>query len=466
MQEKTLNDLPRDLRMLYTKGFEAYQRENFDYAIEMFTQILAREPYVFEIRKTLRTAQTAKSGKAGGFFKRFASSASASPMVAKGQMALRKNPLEAMQIAEQILNTDANSTSGHKLLAEAALAAEMPKVAVMSLEILVAASPKDKELSYQLADALAGSGRKTEGENVLSELQRHYPSDQEISSKLKDLSARKTLDEGGYDALASGQGSYRDVLKNKAETVTLEQANRQIKSEDSADELVKEWENRLKTEPNNVKMLRNLGEVYAQRNDFDKALTYYDRILATESGSDASMMQQVMDLKVKKFTHALSKLDTTAEDYADKSTVIKAERQAYQLEAAKQMVDRYPTDLQFRFKLGELNFHAGKINEAIAEFQKAQANPNRRIQSITYLAKCFQQRGMFDLAARRLQEVLKEKISFDEEKKDLVYTLGSVYEKMNKKDEAMEQFKQIYEIDMAYRDVAQKVDDYYASGGT
>ncbi len=208
MPEKTINDLPRDLRMLFTKGFEAYQRENYDYAIELFTQILAREPHIFEIRKTLRGAQAAKSGKAGGFFKRFASSASSSPMLAKGKMALSKNPLEAIQIAEQMLNTDANNSGAHRLLAEAALAADMPKEAVMSLEILVAASPKDKEATFQLAEALAGSGRKTEGENVLSELQRHYPADAEISSKLKDLSARKTLDEGGYEALESGKGVF------------------------------------------------------------------------------------------------------------------------------------------------------------------------------------------------------------------------------------------------------------------
>ena len=29
----------------------------------------------------------------------------------------------------------------------------------------------------------------------------------------------------------------------------------------------------------------------------------------------------------------------------------------------------------------------------------------------------------------------------------------------------MEQFKLIYETDMGYRDVAKKVDDYYAGGG-
>jgi hypothetical protein len=61
---------------------------------------------------------------------------------------------------------------------------------------------------------------------------------------------------------------------------------------------------------------------------------------------------------------------------------------------------------------------------------------------------------------------LKEKLTFDEEKKDLVYTLGCVYEKMTKKEDAIEQFKLIYEVDMGYRDVAQKVDDYYAAGGT
>ena len=51
----------------------------------------------------------------------------------------------------------------------------------------------------------------------------------------------------------------------------------------------------------------------------------------------------------------------------------------------------------------------------------------------------------------------------DEEKKDLIYNLGSVLEKMGKGDEAIEQFKLIYEVDISYRDVAAKVDAYYAA---
>ena len=69
---------------------------------------------------------------------------------------------------------------------------------------------------------------------------------------------------------------------------------------------------------------------------------------------------------------------------------------------------------------------------------------------------------MNDLAARKFQDAIKEKPVFDDEKKELVYNLGCVLEKMNKADEAIEQFKLIYEIDIGYRDVAAKVDAYYS----
>ena len=104
MPEKSDSELPRDLRLLFTKGNDALLRENFDYAIDLFGQVLAREPGLHECRKALRTAQIRKAGKGGGFFKKMLSGASLSPLVARGQMALRKDPVEAMQIAEQILN--------------------------------------------------------------------------------------------------------------------------------------------------------------------------------------------------------------------------------------------------------------------------------------------------------------------------------------------------------------------------
>ena len=74
---------------------------------------------------------------------------------------------------------------------------------------------------------------------------------------------------------------------------------------------------------------------------------------------------------------------------------------------------------------------------------------------------------MYDLAARTIQNALKEKPVFDDEKKDLIYDLGVVLEKMGKTAEAIEQFKLIYESDIGYKDIAARVDAFYSgqSGG-
>src|SRR5678816_887828 len=289
MAEKTLNELTRELRVVFTKGHDALQRDNFDYAINLFNQVLEREPGLYECRRELRAAQMRKAGTGGGFMKKMWSSASSQPMVAKGEVALRRNPAEALQVAEQILNGDPNNTGAHRLIVKAATALEMPHTAVLSLEILYHNIPKDKEIAIQLANGLANTGEVKRGEQILTNLQSSMPHDNDIAQALKNISARNTMDEGGYDTLADGSGSYRDILRNKEEAVTLEQQNRVERSEDSTDRLINEYETRLRTEANNLKLVRSLAELYAQKKQFDKSLAYYDRLKSSDMGNDASL---------------------------------------------------------------------------------------------------------------------------------------------------------------------------------
>src|SRR5882757_8453462 len=175
MAEKGLNELPRDLRVLFTKGNEALQRDNFDYAIDLFNQVLAKAPAVFDCRKALRTAQQRKAGNGGGFLKKMLNSASSQPSLAKGELALRKDPAEALQIAEHILNGDPNNSGAHRLVVKAATALEFQRTAVMSLEILARNSPKDMHLAIQFAHALASAGEVARAERILIEFQRLAP---------------------------------------------------------------------------------------------------------------------------------------------------------------------------------------------------------------------------------------------------------------------------------------------------
>ena len=421
MPEKTLSQVPWPLREQFEKGKEALDRHNYDYAIAICTRILEQEPAFFDCRTVLRVSQEKKTeGHRGGFFKKMMSGASSSPLVAKGQFALRSDPLEALKIAEQILNSDFHSNMGHKLLADAALAADLPKTAILSLKILVKDSPKDQDLQKELGRGYAQAGEVDMAEKIFAELVRLNPGDGKLAEELKDISARKTLAEGGYDSLADGRGSYRDILKDKDQSVALEQENRQVKDEDITRRQIDEYEAQLVQDPKNLKLLRSIAELYTQRKEFDRALEAYNRIVATEGQSDPGLQKAIADVTGRKFDHALAALDASAPDYAEQSARIKAERDNYMLAECKQRSESYPNDLVIRFELGQLYFQAGKISEAIQEMQKAQNNPNRRIQALSILGQCFARRNMFDLAAKKLEQAVSEKQVFDEEKMEII----------------------------------------------
>src|ERR1700679_398347 len=150
MPEKAINEISADARRLYTKANEAAQRENADYAIALYCQVLEKEPGFLECRKLLRAEQQKKAAKSGGgFFKKMMSGAGSSPQLAKAKMVIGKNPAEAMTLAEQILSGDPNSAAALRVVVDAALALELPHTAAFALETMVEVSPKDKALELE-----------------------------------------------------------------------------------------------------------------------------------------------------------------------------------------------------------------------------------------------------------------------------------------------------------------------------
>jgi tetratricopeptide (TPR) repeat protein len=463
MAEKSSNEVSRDARVLFQKASEAVQRENVEYAIALFNQLLVNEPAYFDCRKALRQAQLKKAGSGGtGFFKKMLSGAGSSPKLTQAMVVARSNPAGAMALAEEVLNGDPNSSAAHKIIVEAATTLELPRTAVMSYEILAKNSPKDKKLIIEFARALTAIGEGTRGENLIMALQREFPTDQEIGQALKDLSARKTMNEGGYGALESGQGSYRDILKNKDEAVKLEQEGRVQQTEDSAGNLIAEYESRLRSEPKNMKLIRSLAELHTQKNNLDKALAYYQQIKESDMGSDSSLDQAITNVKLRQFDQKATEVNPFDPNHAELVAALKQEKAEFEISECQKRAERFPTDMGIRYELGVLFFKAGKFNEAAAELQKAKNNPHKKVPSMNYLAQCFVKKRMFEMAVRTFESAIAEKLTVDEEKKDLVYNLGTTLEALGKKPEANKQFEILYEIDMSYRDVQKKVEDFHS----
>ena len=77
------------------------------------------------------------------------------------------------------------------------------------------------------------------------------------------------------------------------------------------------------------------------------------------------------------------------------------------------------------------------------------------------LGQCYVGKGMLDLAAKQFSDAASELTAMDGLKKDITYRLGCLYDQMGQKQKALDCFKEIYEVDYGYLDVAQRVEQSY-----
>ena len=92
---------------------------------------------------------------------------------------------------------------------------------------------------------------------------------------------------------------------------------------------------------------------------------------------------------------------------------------------------------------------------------RARQSPNTRGKAMNLLGVCNRELGMVDLAMKQFEAAAKEISTMDLIKKQIVYNLGIVYEKMGEREKSLGCMKQIYEADYGYRDVADRVESFY-----
>lgn len=465
MPEKDLGEIAPNLRGFYERARDEIDRGRFDQAITLLNAVLSAEPGCLRARQFLRVAQTKKFKAAGGgaLKKGFAVFTGLGSMV-KGQMAASKDPVKAMAEAEKMLNDDPTSIQAMSMLASAAEEAGFWETAAWTLEQMKELNPKDVNLLRRMGVFYMREEYRQpdKARECYEAILRLRPNDSEALKGMKDATAMASMMQGGWEQAKS----YRDVIRDKAQAESLEQAARAVKTDDILSNQIREIEGRLQTEPDNLVHYRRLGELYTQKKNFDKAMEYFNFALE-RSGGDPSLEAAIADTQRRKFDHliliAKAEYDKSRSD-ADKVKLEELEKAKaeFQIQDCERRRERYPNDLDIRFEMGQLYMAAGRTDDAIKEFQLAQRNPKRRVQTLNYLGQCFTRKNYLDLAAEQFHKGIKEHVPVDGLKKEMWYNLGVVLERMKKGNQAIEQFKKIMEVDFGYRDVAQKIDAFYA----
>jgi tetratricopeptide (TPR) repeat protein len=367
----------------------------------------------------------------------------------------KKKPLEALKAAERLLRADPLNLTFVNKASEIAIAAGLPEVAMMNLELAREHYPADVKVLEWLGQLYQDANRMHDARIMFEEILALRPTDPKALKRLKDATALDSMQKGGW----SENSSYRDMIKDTKESTLLEQESKAVKTSRDIEALIEENLQKIQREPQNINYRRALAELYAKAGQFDEALAALTEAQKMSGGADPQLDRAFSMVRVRQFTAgiaALREAGKTAE-----ADAMEKEMDAFQLADSEEKVKRYPNDLQFRYDYGVLLFEHGQLNESIGQFQIAQKNPNRRIRSLYYLAMCFKNKNQFDIALEQLEKANAELSVMDDTKKDVIYELGGVLEAMGRGDKAAEYYKEIYSVDIGYRDIAQKIEKSY-----
>jgi tetratricopeptide (TPR) repeat protein len=464
MPVKTEKELSESLRALWLKAVSAIELRNFGYAISLLQEILKQEPEFLTGRQLLRRAEVTKIKSAK---KSFFNISTAPIGVMKAQRVIKKDPKRAVEMLEDVLEGEPHNRQANLLLKEAALAAGWPEIAVFALRTLLEENAWDVKVLRQLGRLYHELGDHENEVEVYTQLTAIDPLDAQALRLGKDASARASMKRGGWTQAES----YRDLIKDKDEAISLEQQSRIRLTGEALDQQIAETYARHQAEPENLDFGRRLGALSEQKEDLESAIRWYQYAADLAKGADTGLLRKISDLKIKCLEREIAAHEEflathTARDevYAEKSGQLRAakvSRAEILITDAQERVKRNPTDLQLRFELGDNLFNAGRFREAVPELQRARQNPHARLKAMNVLGCCYGELGMLDLAMKQLEEASREIVSMDAMKKEIVYNLGLIYERMGDLEKSLGCMKQIYEVDYGYRDVARRVESSY-----
>jgi len=457
-------DLHPKEKALWLKAMSAMELRNFSYAIQLYQNLLKSHPEFLVARQFARKAAIAKTGGKKGMLSSLSTS---SFSTLKVQSLLKKDPIAALDPIEKILENEPQNPAANHLLKEAALNAKMPDLAEFALETIIEGNPKDTKAMHELAAMYMRHEKPTKAVEVFGKVLEVTPNDLTAIKGGKDAAAAATMQRGGWER---EETTYRDLIKDKDEAVTLEQQSRVVRSDEMIDNLLAELHAKIEQNAQDIDTSRRIAELYEQKSDLENAVAWYEYASQLSAGSDPSITRRVSDLKIRQYDESIAGFENYLEEHSDTPEAetyrtqlddLKTQRAQLVIEEARRRVERNPTDLLLRFELGEILVSLKDYKAAISELQKARQNPSVRLKSMNLLGRCYTERGMFDLAAETLSTAASELYQMDATKKDIVYNLGLVYEKMEEKEKSIDCMKQIYSVDYEYRDVAERVESSY-----
>lgn len=443
---------------LKAKAREAFKRKNYDHAIDIYLEAIQFTPDDIELYEGMQqAAEKRREGKGKSMF---------GGMGSLGIEAVR-DPVKRIVACARFLAKNPGDKGVCMKLGDAAESAGHVDAAIYAFRTAAKADPDDNIAWKRLGGLLYRRGRIKESADAYGEAVRLDPKDQEALKMRKNLAAEGALKMGGYETAKSS----RDLIKDKDIAGKLERDTRiQLTSQDAHDEAVRLQAEVAKAPPGPAanRLRIRLADVLLQRGQGEEAMKELEEALRSEPGNyDLSV--RIGDIKLSRlqedFVKAKARYEGAPSDAAarDQLAAVRQTMLDARLVEYGRRVQDHPTDLTERYKFGTTLLMAGRVDEAIGEFQQTVRDPKRKTDSLLRLGECFEKKNMLDLAAKKLAEAAQDFPALNSERaKEVAYRLAELHERRGAKEDARKEFERIYEVDIGYKDVAVRVQNLSA----
>ena len=431
------------------KAEEAYRPRNYDFAIELYRQLIDLDPDLGEARGGLRQALRKRfESKKGGRLLRAVSGAL--PLSrAKAMRKLGKHDACAKAL-EDYLKGSPLDVEANLLLGMSLEDGEHFRSARAVYEFVAEIAPKNPE---GLKRAGAMMYRTGDHEKALEYYERALeadPRDQEALKARKNLAAETALSRRDV----GGARHSRDLIKDKDQARGLERAQRMHLSEDELRVELERLEAAYAETPSDPDAMLAVAEVHERLRDYEAAVDLVRRALQYRKDS-FELLARAGDLEAKVYKRKIAKADKAGD--ADAASDLEAKLHEFQVADFRRRLEMRPGDATVRLALARHLGRTGDFDAALVELQKCQSEPRVRDEALFEMGRCFQEKGILDLARKQFEQALDGAKRIDNRAKEILYHLGSIAETQGDREQARSFYIRIYEVDIGYRDVADKM---------
>lgn len=454
--------LSSDTRALWLKAQSAYEQRNFIYAIKLCLVVLKDTPGFLDARRLARNSAAAETGggkKKKGLFGMSGGGLSLMKIQNQG----KKDPMGALIAIEEELAKAPFDGGANDLLFDNALRLNMLETAAFALETVRSGSPENTKLLHKLAEHYLARDEPDKAADVYNDIVKQDHTDMDAVKGSKDATARASMKKQKWEEAES----FRDVMKSGEDAAEQEASNRAAMTKDQMHEKLAKLSELYASDNQNLALVKEIANLYEQLEEWPNAYSFFQYAFDLSAG-DVALQNKAAYMKDKAANYDIKQLreaseaDPENEELRQQYESLVAERTSEQVSEAQERVDRNPTDPQLRYELGLALYKSGDFSGAIPHLQQATRNPHIRTRVLLLLGRTFKGKGMHDLAIKQLSDALADLSGMDGTKKEVLYEKGLIHADMGDDAAALDSFKQIYEVDYVYRDVAQRVEQSYS----